>query len=50
MLISAGIPVEVTLLPSFITVNMTGTQAEQIFGVSIREEEMLPSVAATFCD
>lgn len=50
MLISAVFPVEIALLPTSITVNMTGMQREQIFGVSIREDEMLFPVAAGFCD
>lgn len=41
MLIYADFPVEITLLPTSITVNVTGMQTEQIFGVSIRDDEML---------
>lgn len=48
MLISAVFPVEITLLHTSNTVNMTGMQIERIVGASVRENEMLFSAAAIF--
>lgn len=42
--------VETPIVPTSITVNKTGMQTEQIFGVSIRENKLLFSVAAASCD
>lgn len=40
MLIYADFPVKIAPASALIIINMTGMQTEQIFGVSIREDEV----------